>query len=343
MDDQKFSPAFDEKNIPVVLASSDYYAPYAGVFIQSLLECADDKNNYDIIIFEQRISSYNKLLLTNMVCGKKNISVRFYDPTEFLSQTDVSTIGTKQFPIELYFRVLAPYMLPLYSRIITIDVDTLLRRDIADLFGVDLCGACMGAVPDILWQGFYEGNYVFQANQLSAREYFNQILKMKNPLNYFSGGVVVYDCIKYREELNWETIISTAKSRPFMWQDQCEMNVLLEGKVKYLDFAWNVAIAVNSRSEFAIRSAPDRSRRAYELALKAPSLLHWAGRPKPWVCPDVPYGNEWWETAMKTPFMGHIFVRMFDALQERSEYFRSKYGEDVAVWEPTPEIDRYIG
>lgn len=39
----ELQPYFEENNIPVVLASSDLYAPYAGVFIQSLIDHANEK------------------------------------------------------------------------------------------------------------------------------------------------------------------------------------------------------------------------------------------------------------------------------------------------------------
>lgn len=343
MDRMDIFPAFDGNSVSIVLASSDYYAPYAGVFLRSLLDCAGREHVYDVIIFEREISAYNKRLLNGIAGERKNVSLRFYDPTDFLTRTDVHSLGTKQFPLELYFRVLAPFMLTQYDRIITVDVDTLLQNDIAGLYDVSLDGACMAAVPDILWQGFYNGNYVFAVNQLPARDYFDRILQMKDPMNYVNCGVVVYDCAGYRKELNWETILARAKSRAFMWQDQCTINGLLEGKIKFLDYAWNVELAVNSRSEYAIRSAPEESRQLYEKALRSPNILHWTGRPKSWVCPDVPYGDVWWKTAMQTPFMGHVIARMFDALQERRAYFQDKYGQDLAVWEPNPEIDRYFG
>lgn len=337
---EEWFPAFERNNIPIVLASSNYYAPYAGVVIRSLIDHASDENNYDIIIIERDISNPNKRILLQMAARRKNISLRFYNPSGFLARVDVSSLGTEKFPLELYYRVLAPYMLGCYERLLTVDADMLVKRDIARLFWTDLEGACIGAVPDIFWQGFYEVNYVFAVNNMSAREYCEQVLGIRDPMNYVSTGLVLYDCDKYRSELDWQTVISVAKSKPFMWLDQCELNVLLEGKIKFLDPLWNVEIPTNARSQYAVDSAPIRSRQAYANALERPGLLHWAGIPKPWVCPDVQYGEEWWETAMRTPFTGHIIARMFDALQTRREYYRNKYGKEVAVWNPVPDVTR---
>lgn len=43
---------------------------------------------------------------------------------------------------------------------------------------------------------------------------------------------------------------------------------------------------------------------------------------------------------MRTPFTGHIIARMFDALQTRREYYQNKYGKEVAVWNPVPDVTR---
>lgn len=76
--------------------------------------------------------------------------------------------------------------------------------------------------------------------------------------------------------------------------------------------------------------------------MEHPYMLHWACKPKPWVCPDVPYGNEWWQTALRTPFIGHIIARMSDQQAKRRAYYKKRYGkEDVDIWDPSPKgIDR---
>lgn len=69
-------PAYSENNVPVIIACSNYYAPYAGVFIQSLADHATPEHNYDIIIMEREISQENKRLLSSLNKDRKNISIR---------------------------------------------------------------------------------------------------------------------------------------------------------------------------------------------------------------------------------------------------------------------------
>lgn len=99
-------------------------------------------------------------------------------------------------------------------------------------------------------------------------------------------------------------------------------------------------IPLNYTQNHALLSLSGELKDTWEQASRSPAALHWAGRPKPWVCPDLPYGNEWWDVAMRTPFMGHIIARMISELQTRKEYYKSKYGQDAAVWDPVPAVDR---
>ena len=88
MNEISLKPAFTENNIPVVITASNQYAPYAGVFIQSLINHAADNNNYDIIVLEREISDSNKSLLKLLINEHSNISIRFHNPSVFFESLD---------------------------------------------------------------------------------------------------------------------------------------------------------------------------------------------------------------------------------------------------------------
>lgn len=324
----------------MVLYSSNYYAPYAGVLVQSLIDHASAMRNYDIILFERNISIENKKLLKRLAFGHPNVSIRFYDPFPLLDAIGVKMMEGS-LPVETYYGLLAPYVLRQYKKLLAIDSDMLIKRDIADLFDEDLSGACVGGVIDVAWQGYYEKDYVFAAGW-AIREYCANVMTIKEPLKYINGGMYVFDCDKYRNAVDIKEILCVASEKPFMFADQCVMNYLFEGKIKFLNLAWNASVPVNSRIQAAIDSAPSESRESYNRALADPFILHWAAKPKPWICPDVQYGSEWWQVAQRTPFMGHIIARMIDGLSDRKNYYAEKYGQAVAAWEPVPNVDRRL-
>lgn len=339
MINNKITPAFSRNNIPVVLFSSNLFAPYASVVIQSIIDCSSEGKNYDIIVFERSISKQNKEAMKQLAAGCSNISIRFYNMGFLLPELNLEIMESR-IPVEAYFRILAPYFLGDYEKIITIDSDMLLKKDIAELFEIDLEGACVGAVYDTILEGARRSNYTFSNIGYPIENYYLETVPMKDPELYVNDGIMVINCKSYCDAVDVKTILDTAQSKPFAFADQDVMNILFEGRIKLVDAMWNVYVPTNSRTEFLINSASADVKLKYNEAFKTPALLHWPGNPKPWVCPDVPFGYEWWQAAQKTPMMGHIIARMIDGLQTRKEYYKNRYGQDVAAWDPVPMVDR---
>lgn len=329
-------PAFQENNIPVVLFASNLYAPYAAVLIRSIIDHASIENNYDIIILEREISEENKRLLKIFEAERDNISIRFYEPSVALS---VEGKRPDRFPFVVYYSLFAPFILENFKKIIVMDSDMLVCEDIALLLRMDLEGRSVAAAQDILIQGSYYGEYIVSPLKIKTREYLHDTLGMRNAINYVNAGILLFDCEKWRREMNINTLLSAAKKEDFTLIDQDLLNVLMEGNIKVLPFAWNVQIVLNRHYSRAVESAPDAMRQDYGEALDHPYVLHWAGRPKPWICPDVPKGNEWWAAAIRTPFIGHILARMVDGLEVRREYYWEQHKKKVSVWEPIPKLE----
>ena len=340
----KLSPAFERNNVPVVIAATNLYAPYAGVFIRSLLDHASAENNYDIIVFEREISKENKRLLKGLAAGHTNVSIRFYDPSPFFASRNFIYDDDKRYPIEVYYKIAAPHILNYPGRIITVDADTLLLTDIARLMDEDLEGCSVGAVVDLAMYGMYLCDHTWFSENMKARDYVKNVLGWKEDdlKGYVNTGLLTFDCGKYVRELNIEAMINTARQGRYAFPDQDTLNVLMKGKIRLLDFAWNIYVQSNPRVMKCLDAASKKFGGDYERAYEAPHLLHLAAPPKPWVCPDVPYGGEWWQTALRTPFVGHIIARMMDEQEKRRAYYRERYGkENVDIWDPSPKgIDR---
>lgn len=335
MSTEKLSPAFTQKNVPVVIAANNLYAPYAGVFIQSLLDHAGEDHNYDIIILNRDFSKENKRLLKGLAVEYANVSIRFYDPSPVFASFKFEE---QHFPLEVYYRIIAPHILNYPGRLITVDADMLLKTDIARLMDENLEGCSIGGVRDVMLNAMYLCDYTSPTKNIKVRDYFQNVCGFDDLKNYTNGGLLVFDREKYVRELDVEIILNAARQRRYVYEEQDILNVLMAGKIKHLDFAWNLQLPLQQRFSKLIETVSKTDNGAYERAYEAPYILHWAAKPKPWVCPDVPYGNEWWQTALRTPFVGHIIARMLDMQESRRAYYRKRYGkENVEVWDPTPK------
>ena len=328
-------PAFEQNNVPVVLAVNNLFAPYAGVFIRSLLDHASEENNYDIVIFQRDISKENQRLLKSLETGLTNVSVRFYDPSPLFVSFEYEDEKSR-YPLEVFYKVIAPHILDCRGRMITVDVDTLLKTDIARLMDEDLDGCSVGGVCDIGMSGMYLRDRTIRGN-MKVRDYIHNICGLDDFKNYVNTGLLLFDRDKYVQELGMETILDTAQRGGYALPEQDTLNILMKDRIKILDFKWNVFVRLNPYKTADLDAGSKLYGGAYERAYEDPYLIHWTPRPKPWVCPDVPWGSEWWQTALRTPFVGHIIARMSDALEERRAYFRNRYGKEVDVWDPTPK------
>lgn len=340
MDRDSLYPAFSVNNVPVVIFAGNHYAPYAGVFIKSLIDYSSPNNNYDIIICERDMSEANKLLVMGLEAGHINVSIRFFNPYYAFNTVGINDIekfkAAVPYPIEVYCKILLPYILQQYKKLAVIDTDTILKRDIADLFAFDLKGDCLGGVRDITWDGYYRSNRILPSPfNMPAKNFCHNIIGINKP-EIINGGLYLMDTLGYRANLPLEKVSQLLHNKASLCADDTLLSSALEGRIKFLPMAWNTYMPVNRHGEAAVKAASEDIQIAHQKAFVNPYLLHWVGRPKPWVCPDVPYGSEWWQVALDTPFIGHILSRMVDALEERRRYYKNRYGKDVSVWDPFP-------
>lgn len=334
MEDSTLFPAFEQNNIPVVLSSSNLYTPYAGVFIQSLIDHASENNYYDIIILENEISAENKRLLKRFELKYSNISIRFYDPTPILSPYRIKISLETYYSIENYYVVLAPFFFRNFKKIITVHNDTMLQTDIAHLMDENLENCCCGAVIDRWLRFFSTQGKKWSLTGETPQDYYTSIVPMRTPMNNVNTGLIVFDCDKYCGKVSLEEYLETIQEHQFLFPDQDTLNFLYEDKIKFLPPEWNGVPITNKRYQSSFDMLSEEEKQSYLKSLDNSFLIHWVGLPKPWVCPDVPYGSEWWETALRTPFVGHIISRMMVELGNRQDYYMKRYGQKVAVWDP---------
>ena len=296
-------PAFNENNIPIVFSASDYFAPYSSVFIQSIIEHSKSTNNYDIIILQRNISERNQQFLLSMIENRDNFSIRFVNPRYLLHGNQLFITSSVQAE-ESYYRVLVPYILKGYKKIIATDCDLIVCADIAELFYMDLNGKTIGAASDAVFQGYY-------SEHPSLHEYCNTILPMKNPYSYVNTGVLLIDVEKFRKKKDVVELVKFISTHNFQIQEQDALNLLFEDDIYHFDIAWNMYAYVNDVLKIVIDNyTPLKAKEAYYIAHKDPKILHWAAQPKPWDVPDIDYGYKWWQLAYKTPFFGTFIARI---------------------------------
>jgi lipopolysaccharide biosynthesis glycosyltransferase len=107
-------------------------------------------------------------------------------------------------------------------------------------------------------------------------------------------------------------------------QDQDYLNVLCQGKVKFIDPAWNVMpIGAASKTQ--------------------PKLVHYNLTRKPWHYTDVRYQDYFWEYAKKTEFYDRIMqhLRSFTAENAQRDAAGEQHLIDMCIREAGNENNYY--
>ena len=299
-------PAFSDNNVPVTVSCNEYYMPFLGVMLSSMLEHASKEYNYDIIVMQYRAKAEDVTelkrhtrLLYKLVGNYPNASIRFADVSALLGDTEFPL--TSHFSVETYFRLFLPKLLPDYDKVVYLDADMVICGDVSKLYNVDLNGNILAAAHDPITAGSKK------ALVFNKGDYFEN-LGIKSIYDYFQAGVLVIDLKKMAEDDLCEKMVEFATTHDCEFVDQDVLNYFCQGKVQYIDLSWNVEITPDVL-EIA-KYAPADMWKEYQYARKNAEIYHFCGVDKPWNDPTIDYSEVFWEAARKTYWYEYLFAAM---------------------------------
>ena len=99
----------------------------------------------------------------------------------------------------------------------------IIRRDIAELYDLDLESYLIAACYDADTSGLYNG---YEPNK---KNYMDSVLKMVNPYSYFQAGTLLINLKEFRKMYTTKQILDYATSYEFQLLDQDILNILFFG------------------------------------------------------------------------------------------------------------------
>lgn len=293
-------PAFAENNVPVVFAANDSYVPYLAVALKSLIENTSRERNYDIIVLHADITEENQARLTRELVQAENISLRFKNVAPIYNKyKDYELYLYAHFTVEVCFRLFIQDIMPDYDKVVYLDSDLTLLADVAELYDTPMGDNLLAAVKDADSTGCANGYHPEHI------KYQTEKLKLKNPLDYFNSGVLVMNLAEMRNSFTVNELMEKAAEDKWQLLDQDVLNMLCEGRVTFLDMAWNVMMnwtIDTMRRTDAVKHAPYQIYLDYMESRKAPKIVHYAGIQKPWLYPNCDFAPYFWRYARMTSF-----------------------------------------
>lgn len=266
--------------INVTFSFDDNYCQHAAALIMSILDNASEEDFYNFYIFysESGLSKSNrkrlKKLFKKYECNlifkiinnkKERLFEKFKD--------FIDHIGSKA----ALYRLISFDEIP-EKKIIYLDVDTIVKKNLGNLYKKKLGTNIIGAIPDY-------------------------ILGKKKGRDYLNSGVILINLEKWKKEDCSEKCLKMIKNRKFKYLDQDALNKIFKNNWKGLPLEYN-------RQKILFEYTPqdlDISKEKYKELLKNPSIIHYTGPIKPWhfkyVFPDK---KDYIKNLNKTPWKNKI-------------------------------------
>ncbi len=302
---RKTPPKVDHRceKMAVLFAVNNGYAPYLGVALASLVECAG-KHEYELIVLHHDLSERNRELLERIVdqFGRESagrFQLRFMGMPIDMTDYDFAP-GYKPLSAECWYRLFAPSLFPEYDKMLWLDSDILVRDDVAKLYATSMGDNWIAACR---WDYGIIGILERERRQKQPKlgPYFTKVLGVKRPKeNYVNSGVMLLNLRAMRKHEVQEKLLQAAQNPAMYFHDQCAINMVCQEHILYIDSEWNGLVSYNPDHlplKYRKKALSDKKNR---------KIIHWAGGAKPWQKPDHEGAVEWWDVARRTPYYEHI-------------------------------------
>lgn len=244
--------------------SRNFFEPLS-VMLTSLLE----NNKKHSIFFNILHSDFNdedidkfRILFNNY----DNLDLKFI----LLNESKLEGLPLLQhFKISTYFRILAPSILVESAKILYLDADIIIDKDISELWNIDITDYTLAAVRE---------------ESIVA---LDKRLKMPSNYKYFNAGVVLLNAEKIRKFNKFDPVIDYLKANKneILYLDQDALNAVLYDEWLEIDEKWNY------HNTFILKKNNNR----VHVLLDNPAIIHYTGPVKPWnaECAHI-YKNRYW-------------------------------------------------
>lgn len=242
--------------IPVVLISSNAYIRQTSATILSVIKNCRHPERLKFLILSSDISSKNKSRCLKFF---KGYNIKILDIQNSWLEKYAGIAIPAHVSESTFARLLAPKILSTADKIIYIDADVLVRKDILDLYNVDMSDYPLALCEDV------------------ANSQHSKRLKTDN---YYNCGIMLFNTKKYLPIYNSDQLWQTINQHRHLYRicDQDFINDGFRGKILYLNPTWNFHYLKHP----VLNLYKPQSEQDYKTAEKNPAIIHFVGPDKPW-------------------------------------------------------------
>lgn len=255
--------------IEIAVAINKNYLQHFFVLLESIKNNKSNFDSYIINVMHTNLNIKEMSLLRD--CFNGIFEFKFYEIANFQKSPISAHIS-----IETYYRIILPNILSKnLNKVLYLDSDIIVNKNLADLWLVDIKSYALGAVFD---------------HKVQTRK---EELNIPNNFVYFNAGVLLINLDYWRKHNLSENLLKFIRNYPdkLLYHDQDAINALLYDQVYLLNDKWNV------------QTASFESKEIDEKVLKNPAIIHFTGASKPWhISNNNPYKSKYYQYLKLTPF-----------------------------------------
>ena len=294
--------------INIVLAINDNFVGQASALIMSIYKNSKKDSELRINILHSDVTKKHQDIIKDMVKDMETISeLNFIDMKQFVSNKTLDKFmpgGNSAYTSpEVYYRLFIQTVFSKYDKVLYLDSDLVVCDDLTELYNTDIKDFYVAAISEPKY--FFKFTLTLNDKKIKLEDYLTNKLNISNK-SYFNSGVMLLNLDKMREDnIQEKSIVFLSKNYPFAFVDQCVLNSILHGKVKFLDRKYNVFYSIFPANNM-------------------PSILHFPGAEKPWNYYKKNEGFEfYWKYFKLTPFYNKKQEKLY--LKFRNGYQKNKF------------------
>lgn len=263
--------------IPIAMATDNNYVYPTIVAMVSMLENKKESTYLDFhIMISGQVSEENRNRLTKLKRIYKGCSVQLINLRDKFS---TAYAGTGNFQGAAYYRLLLPSILSGYDKVLYLDGDIIVRKDLWEMYSMDLQDNYIAAIKDM-------GQWMWAGQDYAYR------LGIKDIRQYINSGILVMNLRKMRKdnmEKKFSDFIPELESRRLMYPDQDVLNAICYDKIKFISPEYNAM----QHLAFINDAQGIYDSQEWERARTDPAIIHYAGGDKPWKGCECRFYDEW--------------------------------------------------
>lgn len=274
------------REIPVAYSSDNNYVYPTIVSITSLLETANAGTLYKIyILVSGDLTADNREKFVSIKEHYQNCEVVLLDMRDSFSESEIGDWSTA-----MYYRLRLSGLLPGQDKCIYLDGDTIVCKDLAELYETNIDDFYVAGVAD---------------DRQILRKDYAKIIGIPDMTRYVCSGVLLWNLKKIREEgieKKFDEFIDLKvnKEKVAGCPDQDAINAVCYHKMLNIPFKYNVMVAMNIDVPYAVNAgAKCFTQKVWEDGISDPVIIHYTGT-KPWNGDSGMFQDQWIYYAKKT-------------------------------------------